>query len=343
MKQVLPKLKEVNKYLSFLKNCFTKPQFNHVRNYVGGLIALNKKTISSISNSSKEEKDQSNLNRFLTEAEWSEDVLKTAMPLQSPINAIMCFKIYQHINGAEKTLETAAQKNPAAAIERFHKYADHDSETPGPLAIRILQKAAKARPELAMQHFKEYGGGDDHCWPPDSFTRPKWAIDILREATRQNPELAIRYYGLYQSFMLIIDGKSRLEVDPERQKMLKAAVENDPRAGIEYYKNYSRDPNSEEILENATRRNPSMGIRKNQGLISESLIDEWINSNPQAVIEYLNSLSSRDLLRVRIIKKLLRKHPLASTDGIQDQGDVRVALYELSQENPLFYIRKFFT
>lgn len=73
MKQILPKLKEVNKYLSFLKNCFTKPQFNHVKNYVGGLIALNKKTISSISDSSKEEKDQSNLNRFLTEAEWSED------------------------------------------------------------------------------------------------------------------------------------------------------------------------------------------------------------------------------------------------------------------------------
>lgn len=73
MKQILPKLKEVNKYLSFLKNCFTKPQFNHVRNYIGGLIALNKKTINSISSSSKEEKDQSNLNRFLTEADWNED------------------------------------------------------------------------------------------------------------------------------------------------------------------------------------------------------------------------------------------------------------------------------
>ena len=73
MKQVLPKLKEVNKYLSFLKKCFTKPQFNHVKNYVGGLIALNKKTIKSISASSKEEKNQSSLNRFLTEAEWSED------------------------------------------------------------------------------------------------------------------------------------------------------------------------------------------------------------------------------------------------------------------------------
>lgn len=76
MKQILPKLKEVNKYLSFLKNCFTKPQFNHVKNYVGGLIALNKKTINSISNSSREEKDQSSLNRFLTEAEWSEDEIQ---------------------------------------------------------------------------------------------------------------------------------------------------------------------------------------------------------------------------------------------------------------------------
>ncbi len=56
MKQVLPKLKEVNKYLSFLKKCFTKPQFNHVKNYVGGLVALNKKTIKSISAPSKEEK-----------------------------------------------------------------------------------------------------------------------------------------------------------------------------------------------------------------------------------------------------------------------------------------------
>ena len=48
MKQILPKLKEVSKYLNFLKKCFTKPQFNHVKNYVGGLIALNKKTINSI-------------------------------------------------------------------------------------------------------------------------------------------------------------------------------------------------------------------------------------------------------------------------------------------------------
>ena len=73
MKQILPKLKEVNKYLNFLKNCFTKPQFNHVKNYIGGLVALNKKTIKSISDSSKEEKGQSSLNRFLTESEWNEE------------------------------------------------------------------------------------------------------------------------------------------------------------------------------------------------------------------------------------------------------------------------------
>lgn len=73
MKQILPKLKEVNKYLNFLKNYFTTPQFNHVKNYIGGLIALNKKTIKNISSSSKEEKDQSSLNRFLTESDWNED------------------------------------------------------------------------------------------------------------------------------------------------------------------------------------------------------------------------------------------------------------------------------
>ncbi|MBI3309409.1 MAG: transposase [Candidatus Melainabacteria bacterium] len=72
MKQILPKLKEVSKYLSFLKNCFTKPQFSHATKYISGLIALNKKTIKNISSSSKEGKNQSNLNRFLTESEWDE-------------------------------------------------------------------------------------------------------------------------------------------------------------------------------------------------------------------------------------------------------------------------------
>ena len=73
MKQILPKLKEVNKYLSFLKKSFTKPQFSHLTKYISGLIALNKKSIKNINNSSKEEKDQSNLNRFLTESSWNED------------------------------------------------------------------------------------------------------------------------------------------------------------------------------------------------------------------------------------------------------------------------------
>ena len=54
MKQFLPKLKEISKNLNFLKKCFTKPQFNHVTKYISGLIALNKKSIKNINNSSKE-------------------------------------------------------------------------------------------------------------------------------------------------------------------------------------------------------------------------------------------------------------------------------------------------
>jgi|GEM_PF-5352677 len=281
------------------------------------------------------------------EAEWSEDALKTAMPLQSPSNAFVCFDIYQHIDGAEEILETATKEIPAVAIEQFHRYAGSD-ETPSTLAIRILRAAAEARPELAIQHFKKYAGGHDNVFPPDSLARPKWAIDILRQAAKRKPDIAIRDYGLYQSFLLRIEnGENSLEVDPERQEILKEAAAHDPNTAIEYSDRYLRDPDSRKILNiavnNTARRNPTLAIRKNVGMIDDTLVEEWIDSNPQAAIEYLNHFSPRDLSCIRIIKKLLRKHPLISTGAIQSQDNVRVALDELSQENPLFYIRKLFT
>lgn len=73
MKQILPRLKEVNKYLNFLTKCFTIPQFSHFKKYISGLLVLNKKSIKNINDSAKIKKDQSNLNRFLTKATWDED------------------------------------------------------------------------------------------------------------------------------------------------------------------------------------------------------------------------------------------------------------------------------
>lgn len=76
MKQILPKLKQLNPHLSFLRKCFTKNGFRHVIRYINGLIALNKKTVKQISKASVDNVDQSLLNRILTEAAFKQNELE---------------------------------------------------------------------------------------------------------------------------------------------------------------------------------------------------------------------------------------------------------------------------
>ena len=76
MKQILPKLKQVNQNLNFLKKSFTKQGFRHVIRYIDGLIALNKKTVRQISKAAIDGNNQSLLNRILTEAEFKQKVLE---------------------------------------------------------------------------------------------------------------------------------------------------------------------------------------------------------------------------------------------------------------------------
>lgn len=76
MKQILPKLKELNKHLTFAKKAFTKRGFRHVQQYITGLITLNKKTVKQISKASVEEKHHSAISRILTTARFKQDVLE---------------------------------------------------------------------------------------------------------------------------------------------------------------------------------------------------------------------------------------------------------------------------
>jgi len=76
MKQILPELKKLNLHLSFLKKCFTKNGFRHVVQYIGGLIALNKKTVKQINEASLEGKNRSSLNRILTHARFKQEELE---------------------------------------------------------------------------------------------------------------------------------------------------------------------------------------------------------------------------------------------------------------------------
>lgn len=76
MKQILPKLKELNKHLSFAKKSFTKQGFRHVTNYIDGIIALNKKTIKTISNDSLDENHHSAISRILRESRFDQNLLE---------------------------------------------------------------------------------------------------------------------------------------------------------------------------------------------------------------------------------------------------------------------------
>ena len=66
----------LDKIINFTKKCFTKPQFTHFREYLGGLITLQHKSISSIAAVSVTRHDQSSLNRFLTCSDWSVEELQ---------------------------------------------------------------------------------------------------------------------------------------------------------------------------------------------------------------------------------------------------------------------------
>lgn len=76
MKQILPKLKELDKHLTFARSAFTKCGFRHVTHYLNGLITLNKKTIKQISAASIEENHHSAINRVLTEAHFEQERLE---------------------------------------------------------------------------------------------------------------------------------------------------------------------------------------------------------------------------------------------------------------------------
>ena len=76
MKQILPKLEEINKHLTFAKKAFTKNGFRHVVHYINGLITLNKKTVKKISQASIEENHHSAISRILTEAKFEQELLE---------------------------------------------------------------------------------------------------------------------------------------------------------------------------------------------------------------------------------------------------------------------------
>lgn len=65
----------VKESLSYFEGLFSKPQQRHFAEYLTGLYVCENHTVQGINDSFIEHKDQSALNRFLTESKWSEEKL----------------------------------------------------------------------------------------------------------------------------------------------------------------------------------------------------------------------------------------------------------------------------
>jgi hypothetical protein len=121
MKQILPKLKELNKHLSFAKKAFTKAGFRHSVQYINGLITLNKKTVKQISKASLEEKNHSAIDRILREAKFDQEYLE-----ERYLN-----KIRYLTKGLQLWLildDTLVERN-GKSIEETKRHKDHSSNS----------------------------------------------------------------------------------------------------------------------------------------------------------------------------------------------------------------------
>ena len=117
MKQVLPEVNVLNPIISFMKKCFTKPQFKQAKKYLTGLITLPKKSISSISAASVKKQNQSSLNRFLTNAKWDEKKLEDRYT-----------KKIQRVLGREKAsliIDDSLSKKTGKHIAETQYHKDH--------------------------------------------------------------------------------------------------------------------------------------------------------------------------------------------------------------------------
>ncbi|MFH1645246.1 MAG: transposase [Candidatus Omnitrophota bacterium] len=121
MKQILPKLKQINKHLSFAKKCFTKGGFRHTVNYIDGLITINKKTIRQISKASIDEKDHCAIDRLLREAKFDIKKLEDRYLL----------KVNYFTKGHYTTLilDDTLNEKEGKKVEQTKRHKDHSSNS----------------------------------------------------------------------------------------------------------------------------------------------------------------------------------------------------------------------
>ena len=121
MKQILPKLEEINKHLTFAKKSFTRSGFRHFTAYIDGLITLNKKTVKQISKAALEENHHSAINRILTESKFEQELLESKY-----LKKIAYFTKGQKIS---LILDDTLVEHNGKKVEETQSHKDHSSDS----------------------------------------------------------------------------------------------------------------------------------------------------------------------------------------------------------------------
>lgn len=115
---------QVEKELGEFSEFFSKPQLSHFREYISGILkTTNRKTIVNINDNAGGLKDQSQLNRFVTNPKWDTDLLKQKYndnAIRTVVNKSgeYVFLIF------DDTIKAVSSKNKMEGVEKYFDHAE---------------------------------------------------------------------------------------------------------------------------------------------------------------------------------------------------------------------------
>lgn len=161
--------------LKHFEEFFSKPQLEHFAQYLTGLIVSENRTVQGINDSFICHKDQSNLNRFLTEAEWSEErVEQKRVELIKQELRGMSTK-----HGALYLDDTILHKERGKKIEAVGKYFDSATNT-YTLGHNLVTSQLAIKGRQFPLGFRRYQKYDES--PKDFKTKLELAYELVRDA-----------------------------------------------------------------------------------------------------------------------------------------------------------------
>jgi SRSO17 transposase len=162
--------------LKHFEEFFSKPQLEHFAQYLTGLIVADNRTVQGINDAFVFHKDQSNLNRFLTEVEWSEKkVEQRRIELIKQELQGMSAK-----NGALYLDDTILHKR-GEKIEGVGKYYDSATDT-YTLGHNLVTSQLTIKGRQFPLSFRRYQKYDES--PKDFKTKFELAFELVEDAVR---------------------------------------------------------------------------------------------------------------------------------------------------------------